>query len=193
VLLPPALLFYGRCWGRLAWLVLNVKRRKRGETPPPEAKHVKVHDPWALPREDPIPEVDVEVEPDPVPAVRDEWDEWRNPSPYSVAAGTEGEVAAQADPSPSKATANPQIFNHEQYYAEYRKREEERRARAEGRKPGQPHRRRATFGNAFGADLLPFFIQDRTIRAVFGVAILTLIVLVLMRVVLVTFRALLAG
>jgi hypothetical protein len=196
VVFPLALLFYTRCWGRLAWLVLNVKRRKRREKAPAEAKYVTCHDPWALPREEPIPEVDVEIEEEPPPPVRDEWGEALNPTPYSVAAGAEAEAAGAVETgvvASDAPAANPQVFNHEQYYAEYRKREEERRARAEGRKPGQPRRRKATFASAFGADLWPFFGQDRTLRAFLGIGLMTFFVLVFLRIVLVIFQGLIGA
>ena len=86
------------------------KRRKQHEMAPAEAKYVTSHDPWALPREEPVPELDVEVEELP-PPVTDEWDEWATPTPYSVSAGAEGEAAAPKEEgavASGAPAANPQ-------------------------------------------------------------------------------------
>jgi hypothetical protein len=161
--LPIALLLYSRAWGRLAWMVLNVKgRRKREEDtpPPPEAADAIVHDPWAAPAPDEVPELDVEMD-EPPPDPDDEWA--TNPVPYSVPA-----------PEPA-AIAEPPAFSHEQYYADYRKREELRKARAEGRTLDQAkRRRRATVGNAFGVDFWVFLAGDHTLRVGLNLAVLTL-------------------
>jgi hypothetical protein len=189
LLVPLAVFFFSRCWGRFAWLVLNVKQRKRavsGEVVPPEAAQAKVYDPWALPRPEPIPEMEVDVEeepPPPAPAWDD--DEWRNPTPYQVAPSSPEPEKAGATATGAAASTESPVFNHEKYYAEYRKREEERKARAEGRKPGQPRYRKATFGNAFGADLLPFLLQRPTIRAALTLGLSTLATLFFLRIVIV--------
>jgi hypothetical protein len=170
VVLPPALFLYARCWGRLAWMLLNMKRRRQlEEAPLPEAAGVTVLDPWALPPKEPIPEMDVEVE-EPEPAAPEPEDEWAaNPAPYEV-------------PAPGEAGVPP-VFSHEEYYDNYRKREEERKARAEGRKPSEKRRRRrATMRNAFGPDFWPFLIAHRTIRAAANLGALTLGLLVLLRI-----------
>ncbi len=174
LVLPIALLLYARCWGRFAWLVLNARagRRSPEKAPPPEAERTAVLDPWALPPPEEIPEMDVEVdEPEPPPPPADEDEEWaKNPAPYAV-------------PGADDHAAPPTPFSHEEYYDEYRKREEERKARAEGRKPGvKRRRRRATFANAFGADFWPFLVEQRTLRAGLGLGVLTLAFLVLVRI-----------
>jgi hypothetical protein len=175
VVLPPALLLYARCWGRLAWMVLNVKRRRTSEKPPPEAAHTTVLDPWALPPEEPIPEVEVELdEPEPLaPAAPDPWEdeEWaKNPAPYEL------------PPVEQRPADAPPLFSYAEYEKDYRKREEARRARAEGRKPGESRRRRkATLRNAFGADFWPFLVQDRTLRSSLGLGVLTLTLLALLQ------------
>ena len=67
---------------------------------------------------------------------------------------------------------------------------ESREARAEGRKPGErKRRRRATFRNAFGAELLPFFVHHRTIRSLLSLAAITLVLLFLLRVAILTVPA----
>ncbi len=181
--LPVAVLLYARSWGRLAWMVLNVKPRRKpdeppAEEPPPEAAAVSSHDPWAAPAEE-IPEMDVAVEeteqaravakPDelvpPLPFAIDEWDE--SPVPYDVPATAPAEAP----------------FSHDEYYRQYRKREELRRARAEGRQPGEKRRRRASLRTAFGADFWPFLFEHRTLRVGLSLGVLTLIVLLLVRII----------
>jgi hypothetical protein len=180
IVLPPALCFYARCWGRLAWMILNLKPRAakpEKETPPPESEHTASHDPWALPREEPVPEIEVKLdEPEPPPAAPDADDEWaEQPVPYTMTSGKPLTVAEDA-----AATGQ---FAHAEFYDGYRKREELRRARAEGRRPGErKRRRRATFRNAFGADLLPFMVHWRTIRAMLSLAVATFFFLVLVRI-----------
>jgi hypothetical protein len=171
MLLPLGLFLYARAWGRLAWMVLNVKRRRQREKAPlPKGARVTVLDPWALPPEEPIPEMNVEVEePDPAASSAAEDDEWAaNPKPYQVPAAPDADA--------------PLPFSNEEYYKQYRKREEERKARAEGRKPGQKRRRRATLGSAFGAEFWPFLGELRTLRSAATVAALTLGLLVLLRI-----------
>jgi hypothetical protein len=170
--MPIAVLLYARSWGRLAWMVLNVKRqtpRADDEKPPPEAAHASVLDPWALPAREEPPEMEVEVEePPPEPDGDDEWA--ANPRAYNV-------------PVHNAAGAEPAPFSHEQYYAGYRKREEARKARAEGRTPGEKkRRRRATLRNAFGPDFWAFLGDHRTLRVGVGIGLLTLVLLTLVRV-----------
>jgi hypothetical protein len=188
LVLPPVLFFYSRCWGRLAWMLLNIKPRARTsstERAPPGAAHARIHDPWAMPPEEPIPEIDVALdEPEPPAPDLDEDNEWaEKPAPYLVTPTmlrSASAAAEQGDPAGGQ-------FEHAPYYAEYRKRDELRRARAEGLKPGErKRRRRASFRNAFGKDLLPFLIQRRTIRAGLGLAAATLIFLVLLRIAILT-------
>ncbi len=179
LVLPWALFLYARFWGRLAWLVLNRKvRRSAEDSPPPEAARVTVQDPWEIPREEPIPEVDVEVEEEPVaPAAED--DEWaERPVPYQIGKANAG-AGSGGPPAPPP-------FSHVAYYEDYRKREQHRRDRAEGRKPGQRRRRRATFRAAFGADVWPFLAEWRTLRAAFGLAAATLAFLLVLRVAIAT-------
>jgi hypothetical protein len=184
LLLPPALFFYARCWGRLAWLVLNFKPRTpkaSRETAPPEAVLAKIKDPWELPPPEPIPERDVAVnEPAPPPPEPDETDEWaERPAPYVV--------WPEAGRAPDKPTDG---FTHAGYFDEYRKRQEAREARAEGRKPGEKkRRRRASFRNAFGVDLLPFFMQRRTIRAAVNLAAVSFLLLFFLRIAILTMPA----
>lgn len=169
--LPIAVLLYARSWGRLAWMVLNVKARRRPDEPaPPEAAAVVAHDPWAMPAVEEIPELDVQID-EPAPPISvlpspaiDEWDV--NPAPYEV--------------PPTETAEAP--FSNDEYYRQYRKREEARKARAEGRKPGEK-RRRASFGAAFGRDFWPFLFEHRTERVALSLGVLTLIVLALVRIV----------
>jgi hypothetical protein len=182
LLLPPALFFYARCWGRLAWMVLNIKPRTQKparELPPPEAAHTRIQDPWAMPAEEPIPEMDVVFdEPAPPAPEGDDTDEWAvRPASYVVSS-----AAGHDKPADD--------FTHAGYFDEYRKRQEAREARAEGRKPGEKkRRRRASFRNAFGRDLLPFFMQWRTIRAAVNLATITLLFLVFLRIAILTVPA----
>jgi hypothetical protein len=170
--LPVVLLVYARSWGRLAWMVLNVKARRRPDAePPPEAAAAMAHDPWALPPREEVPEMEVEVEePEPTPSLplADDDDDWPStPGPYDVPAVETGEAP----------------FSHDEYYRKYRKREEERKARAEGRKPGEKRRRRrANLRTAFGEDFWPFLFEHRTQRVAVSLGMLTLVVLALVRV-----------
>jgi hypothetical protein len=68
VVLPAAVLFYARAWGRLAWLVLNAKQKGRKITERVSARSpaLAVDDPWQAPEPE-IPEMDVEVLPVDVP------------------------------------------------------------------------------------------------------------------------------
>jgi hypothetical protein len=188
ILFPPALLFYGRCWGRLAWLLLNIRKRVRRpatEAPPPGTARVTVSDPWALPPEEPLPEFDAEalVEPEPLapgPGPDEEWAE--NPAPYGVAvpniASTSSAEGAVGEGQP----ADSGQFSHARYYEDYRKKEEERKARAEGRKPQAPRHRRATVGTAFGKGLFLFFLDGRVGRAWINLGAATLGLLILLRI-----------
>jgi hypothetical protein len=171
VVLPLALFLYARCWGRLAWLALNMKRRRQREKAPlPKEASVTVLDPWAPPPEEPIPEMDVEVEePEPLAEEDDEWA--ANPRPYEV---------------PPAESGAPLPFSNEEYYEQYRKRERERKARAEGRKPGEK-RRRTSLGTAFGPDFWGFLAIHRTRRAAASLAALTLAFLVLLRIAMLMF------
>ena len=183
LVVPPVLFLYARFWGRLAWLVLNVRNsaRRSGEVAPAPQERGRTHDPWAIPQEAPIPEVEVEVD-EPKSSVTDGDDEWaEHPASYQVASA----APASSSPSSGEETSGggePQPFSHEKYYADYRKREEARKARAEGRKPGEKRRRRATFGTAFGADLWPFLNERRTLRAGLQLAVATAAFLVLLRI-----------
>jgi hypothetical protein len=186
LVLPPVLFFYSRCWGRLAWMLLNIKARVRGsavEVAPPEAAQAKIHDPWSLPAAEPIPEFDVALdEPEP-PDVEADTEWAKKPAPYLVSPTALRSASAAAEQGDSEGGQ----FEHAKYYAEYRKRDELRRARAEGLKPGErKRRRRASFRNAFGKDLLPFLIQRRTIRAGLGLAAATFFFLVLLRIAILT-------
>src|SRR5205085_2125562 len=104
------------------------------------------------------------------------------PVPGSASSEDEG----QPDAEGSGQNAEPQLFSYEQYYAEYRRKEAERKARGEGREPGRPRRRRATFRNAFGRDFLPFLIHWRTLRAGVSLATATLFFLLFLRLALLT-------
>jgi hypothetical protein len=169
--LPVTLLLYGRSWGRLAWLVLNVKRRRPPkEAPPREAAEAVAHDPWAPPprQEAPAPPPIETLEPElpappPPDPIDDEWG--MNPAPYGVPV-TQDSVAP---------------FSHDDYYRQYRKREEERKARAEGRKPGEK-RARASLRTAFGRDFWPFLFEHRTQRVALSLGVLTLLVLAMVRI-----------
>jgi hypothetical protein len=171
MVLPWAIFLYARCWGRLAWMLLNVKDRRRSqeEKPPAEAAQAMVQDPWALPPEEPIPEVDVEVESPPPPVDAD--DEWaENPAPYAL---------GNAEKKP--AAGEGELFSHAEYEKQYRKREEARAARAEGRTPREKRRRsRATLGNVLGPDCWGFVLEFRTIRAALSLGILTLVLLIML-------------
>jgi hypothetical protein len=87
LVLPAALLFYARAWGRLAWLVLNDEpfrpKKPRYSAGSPA---LAVEDPWQTPEPD-IPELDVEVlEEDLVEPLADEIeDEWSlHKKPYGL-------------------------------------------------------------------------------------------------------------
>jgi hypothetical protein len=185
LLLPPALFFYARCWGRFAWLVLNIKPRTKKpapEVPPSGSAHAKIADPWAVPPAEPIRKLEVAIdEPAPLPAseLDDNNEREERPAPYVVSPKPGYAADKQADG-----------FTHTEYFDEYRKRQEAREARAEGRKPGEKkRRRRASFRNAFGADLLPFFVQRRTIRAGLSLALATLLFLFFVRIAILTMPA----
>jgi hypothetical protein len=185
LVLPWTVFVYARCWGRLAWMLLNLKDRRRpdDEKPPVEAAKATVQDPWAAPAEEPIPEVEVQVEAPPPLAPGEVEDEWaENPRPYGLGSAEE---TGPTQPAP---------FSHEEYARDYYKREEARLARAEGRTPREKRRRRkATLGNVLGPDCWGFLLEFRTIRAAVSLGALTLGTLIMLRLALLLLLPMAAG
>jgi hypothetical protein len=183
-LIPVAVLFYARAWGRLAWLILNAAET-RAKTPArlPKGVAVDVEDPWAPPKPPEVPEMDVEI--DEPPLVDEGEPEWSSRhTPYGIVP----EEAARASPAPqaeSRRRDEAAPFNEpmgplSNYYAEQEKRDLERRARAEGvpvEELKNAKKRRPTFRRAFGAGLFLFLFYPYTLRAGLNLVILTLVVL----------------
>src|SRR5260370_13348925 len=115
-------------------MLLNSRARGRGsavEVAPPEAAQVKIHDPWALPAAEPIPEFDVALD-EPEPPDVDADTEWaKTPAPYLVTPTALRSASAAAEQGDSAGGQ----FEHAKYYSEYRQPDDLRRARAEGLKP----------------------------------------------------------
>ncbi len=194
IVLAAAVLFYARAWGRLAWLVLNDRKRGKGqrEAVPASSSALGVEDPWSAPEPE-IPELDVEVLSDEIPTpapppleeeIEDEW------SPHKKPYGVVDEAQAQREwrrrrraDQPleegydTTADEPPPVPVESEKYKELADREEALKARAEGRLPYEKTKR-PTFRRALGKPLFGFLFYEPTIRAWVNLTGLTLVELV---------------
>src|SRR5260370_7865175 len=98
-------------------MLLNSRARGRGsavEVAPPEAAQVKIHDPWALPAAEPIPEFDVALD-EPEPPDVDADTEWaKTPAPYLVTPT----ALRSASPAAKQGHSPAAPFHHPKYYSQ---------------------------------------------------------------------------
>jgi hypothetical protein len=183
LLLPAAVMFYARVWGRLAWLILNPRRQRREQRPHLAA--VVTANPWQVPEPE-IPEVEVEVlddEPLLTPEPEEVEDEWSpHKKPYLVVdeekakrewqnrRRVEVPIEPGYDMTPDEPPPPP--IESEKYRELNRK---------DQRRQNDPNidRRKPTLARAFGAKLFGFLMYAQTLRPWLTLSALSLVELLL--------------
>jgi hypothetical protein len=203
IVLPAAVLFYARAWGRLAWLVLNERRRKpRSRGTPANSPSLGVSDPWSAPEPE-IPEMEVEVLPDEPPPtaiqevglwpqlpaettasdeVEDEWSPHKKP--YQLTDEDAARRAGRKRQRPQQPVEDgygmtpdepPPLPTEAEKYQALNDKDVELKARAE-RKTVREYLRppKPTYRRALGTALFGFLFYSPTLRAWLNLAALTL-------------------